>query len=298
MRSNITKSIRLSFCALIFTTGIFAQVGINTAAPSKQLDINAAGLSSDGINISNDNFNAQLLTEPVSGGGTFVVNNSSISGTTVIRFNNTTRFGFSNSALWPSVNATSPFVTGALDLGRFDRHYRRMYTRGVHTNDDDVDGGLGISIGSGGGAQSDYIFSDFAFYPVASQVKDLGRNGNFWNNLYLVSAFTPSDKRLKKNIKAISHGSDMLNKLRVYEYNYIFEDNNKTHYGFLAQELQALLPELVSVGDDKAKSLSINYTETIPIIIKAIQEQHELIEQQGNEIKELKEMVKELMESK
>lgn len=297
MTNNITKDIRLLFCTLFFTTIIFGQVGINTVAPSKQLDINAAGLASDGINISNDNFNAQMLTEPVAGAGTFVVNNSSINGSTVIRFNNTTRFGFSNSALWPAVNATSPFVTGALDLGRFDRHYRRLYTRGLHTNDNAVNGGLGVSIGSGGGTQSDYIFSDFAFYPVVSQLKDLGRDGNFWRNFYFVSAFTPSDKRLKKNIKVISHGAEMLNKLKVYEYNYIFEDGNKTHYGFMAQELQELLPDLVSVGDDEAKSLSINYTETIPIIIKTVQEQQEIIEQQGDEIKELKIIVQKLIKS-
>ncbi len=295
MKTYFTSRTIAFTVALLSNFYASAQVGINTTSPSKALDINITNDASNGINIGSDTFNVELLSEPLAGARTFAINNAALNGQTEIRFNNNVRFGFSNSALWPAVDATSPFVTGALDLGRFDRHYRRMYTRGVHTNDNAVNGGLGISIGSGGGSQSDYIFSDFAFYPVASQVKDLGRNGNFWRNFYFVSAFTPSDKRLKKNIKTISHGSETLLKLKLYEYNYTFEDQPKVHYGFMAQELQELLPELVSVGDDEEKSLSINYTETIPIIIKSIQEQQLIIEKQSKEIEELKKLVNSLI---
>lgn len=299
MNANFSyRLILLISCALLCSSIATAQVGINTTSPSKQLDINVIGANNDGINISASGFDAQMLTANEGGTAKFILNNSLTAGDIDIRFNSATRFGFSNSALWPAVDAASSFVNGALDLGRFNRHYRRLYTRGIHTNDDAVNGGLSINIGSNGGTVSDYIFSDFAFYPVASQTRDLGRNGNFWRDFYFVSAFTPSDKRLKKNIKSISHGTEMLMKLKLYEYNYTFEDRGRVHYGFMAQELQELLPELVSVGDDQEKSLSINYTETIPIIIKTVQEQQATIEKQNKEIAELREMVEKFIASK
>jgi len=272
-----------------FTTGnIFSQVGINTTTPSKQLDVDVRGMNNNGINITASGFNAQLLTATESGTQKFILNNSQTAGDIDIRFNSTTRFGFSNSALWPAVNATTPFVSGALDLGRFDRHYRRTYTRGVHTNDDDVNGGLGISIGSGGGSQSDYIFSDFAFYPVVSQLKDLGRNGNFWRNFYFVSAFTPSDSRLKNKITPLSYGIETLQKMKVYEYVYTFEKTGIRHFGFMAQELKELVPEIVDTASNEEQSLSINYTEVIPILIKSVQEQQEMIDLQSQQIELLK----------
>lgn len=280
---------------LFLSSVSISQVGINTTNPTKKLDINVENATSDGINISHENFEAQFLLEPIDG-GTLAINNSEINGTTSIRFNNSNRMTFTQNGFFPGMNATDNTVSGAVDIGRFDLHFRRTYTRAIHVNDNAVNGGLRINIGSMGGATSDYNFSDFAFYPVESQRKDLGRNGNFWRNFYFVSAFTPSDKRLKRNIKTLSHGTEALLKLGVYEYNYTFEDTNKIHYGFMAQEVQKVLPELVAVGDDEDKSLSINYTETIPIIIKALQEQQAVIETQSKEIKELRSAVSKLLE--
>ena len=39
--------------------------------------------------------------------------------------------------------------------------------------------------------------------------------------------------------------------------------------GFIAQEVQTIIPELVVSSDDK---LSVNYTGIIPILTKAVQE--------------------------
>jgi hypothetical protein len=58
--------------------------------------------------------------------------------------------------------------------------------------------------------------------------------------------------------------------------------------GFIAQELQKIMPELVSEGNDKDKLLSVNYTAIIPVLTKAIQEQQVLIEMQQKQINELK----------
>jgi hypothetical protein len=65
--------------------------------------------------------------------------------------------------------------------------------------------------------------------------------------------------------------------------------------GFIAQELQKIMPELVSEGNDKDKLLSVNYMAIIPVLTKAIQEQQAIIdrfqsvvEMQQQQINELK----------
>lgn len=46
-------------------------------------------------------------------------------------------------------------------------------------------------------------------------------------------------------------------------------DDHRTHYGFDAQELQKLFPELVH--EDKVGNVSINYVELIPLLVQTIQ---------------------------
>lgn len=65
---------------------------------------------------------------------------------------------------------------------------------------------------------------------------------------------------------------------------------NATEYtmkeeGFIAQELQKVLPGLVKESKDADKVLSINYIEIIPILTKAIQEQQAEIEGQKAQLK-------------
>lgn len=48
-----------------------------------------------------------------------------------------------------------------------------------------------------------------------------------------------------------------------------FMDDHRTHYGFDAQELQKLFPELVH--EDKVGNVSINYVELIPLLVQTIQ---------------------------
>ncbi len=70
------------------------------------------------------------------------------------------------------------------------------------------------------------------------------------------------------------------------------------HYGFTAQAVQKILPQLVSentmVNPDSptdittAKYLSVNYIEIIPILTKAIQEQQEMIKALRAEVEKLK----------
>jgi hypothetical protein len=97
--------------------------------------------------------------------------------------------------------------------------------------------------------------------------------------------YTPvSDERLKKNIEPVESVLDKINSLQPKKYNMMEEVNTADkHYGFIAQDLEKIFPELVSVtpndGDGIEDLRMVSYTELIPILVKAIQEQQKQIEE-------------------
>jgi hypothetical protein len=106
-----------------------------------------------------------------------------------------------------------------------------------------------------------------------------------------------SDLRLKSNIKPISGGIQKVMSLKPVNYDKRFNldlEETINENGFIAQEIQKVVPEIVSEGKDEDKLLSVNYNALIPVLTKAIQEQQEIIEDLKKEIELLKELLKEL----
>lgn len=90
-----------------------------------------------------------------------------------------------------------------------------------------------------------------------------------------------SDRRLKKNIEPLSFSAlDTVGKLEpvTFEWKQSADKTNGKQYGFIAQEVAKILPDLVVTGKDKDQTLSLKYEEIIPILVKAIQEQQAEIE--------------------
>ena len=137
------------------------------------------------------------------------------------------------------------------------------------------------------------------------------------NGTFRCYGFTnSSDSRLKSNIKEIKSALDVILKLvpKIYDLTIPTNDqstadkskmkgsndNNKSKQevllnqaGLVAQELQTILPNLVS--EDNKGYLGINYIGLIPYLIQAFKEQNSivkeqsiLIEQQGKKIEQLK----------
>ena len=80
-----------------------------------------------------------------------------------------------------------------------------------------------------------------------------------------------SDERLKKNIEVINYGLDTVMLLRPVLYNWKYETDGTTKsLGFIAQEVEAIIPKLVSTDILGMKSL--NTTAMMPVLTKAIQE--------------------------
>jgi len=90
----------------------------------------------------------------------------------------------------------------------------------------------------------------------------------------------PSDARLKKDIADLPYGLRDLAALRAVIYKWKDKERGDgRHLGFLAQELQKVVPELVS-KDASTGMLSVDYPALVPVLVKAIQEQQAIIQRQ------------------
>ena len=98
--------------------------------------------------------------------------------------------------------------------------------------------------------------------------------GAVWVNSEVVHS---SDRRLKKDIVNLPYGLNEILQLQPKAYNWKNREQKHKSLGLIAQDVQSIIKEIVLVDEDENKTLSINYTELIPVLIKAIQEQQEII---------------------
>jgi hypothetical protein len=96
---------------------------------------------------------------------------------------------------------------------------------------------------------------------------------------YFSNYITRSDISLKKDIQPLNYG--ILDKvLKLNPISFYWKDENmdkEKHFGFVAQEVEEVLPELVRQDSQGKKTLS--YNELIPYLVRAIQEQQKEIEE-------------------
>ncbi len=125
--------------------------------------------------------------------------------------------------------------------------------------------------------------------PYTNGILDIGFNTLSFHDIYLSGGVVnPSDSTLKKDIKNLDYGLDEVMKMRPVSY--FFKDKNihGKKLGFIAQEMQPLVSEVVhdkvyekdkdgNEIEKKADHLSMSYTELIPVLTKAIQEQQAII---------------------
>lgn len=83
-----------------------------------------------------------------------------------------------------------------------------------------------------------------------------------------------SDEKLKKDISTIDNAVDKVMQLRGVDYTW--KQSEEKSKGVIAQELQKVLPELVSESDDR---LSVNYNGIVGVLIEAIKEQQKQIDE-------------------
>lgn len=101
-----------------------------------------------------------------------------------------------------------------------------------------------------------------------------------------------SDRRLKENILDSELGLKFINSIRPVSYYRKDDTDKKIEFGFIAQELDRSLETAGIfnsgiIGERADGILTVRYNEFLPITIKAVQEQQELIEDLQRENAEL-----------
>jgi hypothetical protein len=120
------------------------------------------------------------------------------------------------------------------------------------------DGGSGYSIKSGVGAQV-----------------EIGAAGN--RGLYVYGAITASDNitaysdiSIKKNIEVIPNALDKVSQIRGVTFERLDFENDKRYAGVIAQEVEAVLPEVVQ--EDAHGIKTVAYGNLVGLLIEAVKE--------------------------
>jgi hypothetical protein len=127
--------------------------------------------------------------------------------------------------------------------------------------------------------------------------------GNGWLNLDLsVRNLTErSDARLKKDVEDLFDPLDKVMGLRGVSFEWrsgeagVDSEPDERSLGFIAQEVQQIVPEAVSVDGDGYQCVS--YTQLVPVLVEAVKEQQSLIDSQRSEIDLLRDELETLKET-
>lgn len=112
----------------------------------------------------------------------------------------------------------------------------------------------------------------------------------------------PSDVRLKKDIVSSTHGLDFISKLRPVTY-HMKTGNTDLQSGFIAQEVETAAKAVNYEFNGLVKPASENdfyslrYSEFVVPLVKAVQEEQQMIESQKADIAELKAQVQALLKA-
>lgn len=226
-------------------------------------------------------------------------------------------------ATWRPAKANSDddwrFISGNTHEGDLYRIGKvTVGSQKITTHHFDVDNGnaFGTTIGIG---SVEFLEDDFnatliasSFSPNLDAIYDLGTTANRWNEIYCENGvINTSDARLKDNIKPIHYGLTEVMNLKPVSYTWKNEHYGKTvvpenekevKLGFLAQDLQKIITEVVQthnwVQDNEEDrdhfvkkendKLGVVYSEIIPVLVKAIQEQQTQIEDLKTQVQTLK----------
>ncbi|MGD0331995.1 MAG: tail fiber domain-containing protein [Xanthobacteraceae bacterium] len=269
-------------------------VGIGTTNPQQLLDLNNSSGSAS----------MHMLEPGVAEGGIGLASGSS-------NFYITNEYGHGNSLGYApqSITLTN---SGNVGIGKTNPNYTL-----------DVNGSIGIGNNGGGSTDRLYLASgdpNHSIYSTGSNgnetyfwewggnfnFADSSRNGNVmalnagfgaamtvWGNIVATGGsvtanafYYNSDERLKTNIATIASSTALADVLALtpVTFNWINPAlGTSTQIGFIAQQVQQVVPEIVTT-DASTTMESVDYARVTPLLVGSVQELDQKIEDQQSEI--------------
>ena len=248
-------------------------VGIGTSSPTSKLDARLAGTSSGSVIQVGNTSSGEFGGLGVSDGGAYPVQlwgsslafltGSSIYGSTTER----ARIDSSGNLLVGTTDSTK----GALTVGKVapSSAYGQICALSPTAGDSNISGMSVVKYAND--STTAQVLIRFLMNQGSTGQGQINANGA---NTAAFGSY--SDSRLKENIVNLPSQLDSIMALRPVEYDYIESMGGGHQIGFVAQEVQAIYPDLV--GEDAEGMLTLtDMNKNDARLIKAIQEQQTLI---------------------
>jgi hypothetical protein len=164
-----------------------------------------------------------------------------------------------------SGNANLEFWTEYYSSGGYTKKMTIRYDGNIGINDDGSSL-VKLAVKGQSTSSSDYVS---AWYNSAGTTLFYVRNDGY--GFINASAWAyGSDLRIKENISDIKNGLDMVLKMKPKHFDYI--NGTKDNLGFIAQDVQEIIPQAVSVSNEESGMLALKTDFLVPYLVKAIQE--------------------------
>ncbi len=123
--------------------------------------------------------------------------------------------------------------------------------------------------------------------------KNFQENNVSFEHYHVIPGLGPSDSALKENLKPIQGAVERIQLIAGYTFTWKQDSTNTQDIGVIAQEVEVVFPEAVTENPEQGTKL-VYYYKLVPVLIEAIKEQQEVIEEQQKEIDRLIESVEDL----
>ncbi|WP_412474281.1 tail fiber domain-containing protein [Halobacteriovorax sp. YZS-1-1] len=154
-----------------------------------------------------------------------------------------------------------------------------------------VNGNIGATGWVGAGCEGSCSGDAYVINYADGRIKTYAGSGSVCSKAGGAATFScSSDRRLKHDIEDFNDGIEAIMKLRPRTYVWRADDKKVLNYGFIAQEVQEVIPHAVTEDErEEGTFLSLDQGAFTPYIINAIQDLNTEIEDNHREISSLKE---------
>jgi hypothetical protein len=220
-------------------------VGIGTTSPANLLDVNGTFRATG----------AATFSSSVTAATNFIAQSSTT---------NSLRFLFENS--FNKGGVSIDYTTGEFRLYAGESgngYYQTFFTQGSERMRITSGGDVCINATATSGSAKLYVNGLAAFGSVT--VGSLG-TGTVYSSSGTLTNTNPSDKRLKENITPITYGLNEILQLNPVSFDWKNDNNKNKQFGFIAQEVQEVMPEAVIEGEYLGLEKDAIYTALVNAI--------------------------------